>query len=73
MAVDNEDQGLLSLTTEIVASFVGNNAMASADLPAVITAVFGTLAAEKPATRRVIRIGAPMSYCASDIVYTIQR
>ena len=27
------------------------------------------LAAEKPATRRVIWMGAPMSYCASQIVY----
>ena len=55
VADDNEDQGLLSLTTEIVASFVGNNAVAIGDLPAVIAAVFGTLRsvtqgeAEKPA------------------------
>ena len=55
MADDNEDQGLLSLTTEIVASFVGNNPVAIGDLPAVIAAVFGTLRsvtqgeAEKPA------------------------
>ena len=34
MADDNEDQGLLSLTTEIVASFVGNNPVAIGDLPA---------------------------------------
>jgi predicted transcriptional regulator len=40
---DNEDQGLLSLTTEIVDSFVGNNPVAIGDLPAVIAAVFGTL------------------------------
>ena len=43
MADDNEDQGLLSLTTEIVASFVGNNPVAIGDLPAVIATVFGTL------------------------------
>ena len=55
MADDNEDQGLLSLTTEIVASFVGNNPVAIGDLPAVIATVFRTLRsvtqdeAEKPA------------------------
>ena len=55
MADDNEDQGLLSLTTEIVASFVGNNVVAIGDLPAVIASVYGTLhsvtqgEAEKPA------------------------
>ena len=55
MADDKEDQGLLSLTTEIVASFVGNNPVAIGDLPAVIAAEFGTLRsvtqgeAEKPA------------------------
>ena len=43
MADDNEDQRLLSLTTEIVASFVGNNPVAIGDLPAVIATVFGTL------------------------------
>ena len=54
MADDNEDQGLHSLTTEIVASFVGNNVVAIGDLPAVIASVFGTLRsvtrgeAEKP-------------------------
>ena len=55
MADDNEIQGLHSLTTEIVASFVGNNPVAIGDLPAVITNVFETLRAvaqgeaEKPA------------------------
>jgi predicted transcriptional regulator len=55
VADDNESQGLHSLTTEIVASFVGNNVVAIGDLPAVIAAVFGTLRsvtqgeAEKPA------------------------
>ncbi|MDP9143083.1 MAG: MucR family transcriptional regulator [Actinomycetota bacterium] len=55
MADSNEEQGLLSLTTEIVASFVGNNAVAIGDLPAVISSVFRALRtvgqgeAEKPA------------------------
>ena len=55
MADDNEGQGLLSLTTEIVASFVGNNTVAIGDLPAVIGSVFRALRsvgqgeAEKPA------------------------
>jgi predicted transcriptional regulator len=39
----NERQGLLSLTTEIVASFAGNNTVAVGDLPAVIASVFQTL------------------------------
>ena len=55
MADDNVDHGLLSLTTEIVASLVSNNVVAIGDLPDVIAAVFGTLRsvtqgeAEKPA------------------------
>ncbi len=55
VADDNESQGLHSLTTEIVASFVGNNVVAIGDLPAVIASVFSTLRsvtqgeAEKPA------------------------
>ena len=50
-----ERQGLLALTTEIVASFVGNNAVAIGDLPTVVASVFRTLRslgqdqAEKPA------------------------
>ncbi len=39
----NNRQELLSLTTEIVASFAGNNAVAIVDLPALITSVFSTL------------------------------
>ena len=39
----NNRQELLSLTTEIVASFAGNNAVAIGDLPALITSVFATL------------------------------
>jgi predicted transcriptional regulator len=55
VAEGNERQGLLNLTTEIVASFAGNNTVAVGDLPAVIASVFQTLRgvgqgeAEKPA------------------------
>ncbi len=51
----NERQELLSLTTEIVASFAGHNTVAVGDLPAVIESVFralrgaGQVEAEKPA------------------------
>ena len=48
MADDNEDQGLLSLTTEIVASFVGNNPVAIGDLPAVIASRVWHLAQRDP-------------------------
>ena len=40
---DREPQELLALTTEIVASFVGNNAVAMSDLPALIASVFQAL------------------------------
>jgi predicted transcriptional regulator len=43
MADDREDQDLHSLTAEIVSTFVGNNAVAIGDLPAIITSVFGAL------------------------------
>ncbi len=43
MADDREDQDLHSLTAEIVSIFVGNNAVAIGDLPAIITSVFGAL------------------------------
>ena len=52
---DSKPQELLALTTEIVASFVGNNAVATSDLPALIASVFQALSAtgqaeaEKPA------------------------
>ena len=36
-------QELLSLTTEIVASFAGNNPIATTDLPTLISAVFTAL------------------------------
>ena len=40
---DSKPQELLALTTEIVASFVGNNAVAMSDLPALIASVFQAL------------------------------
>ncbi len=43
MDEDNERQDLHSLTAEIVASFVSNNAVAVGDLPAVIASVFQAL------------------------------
>src|SRR3954466_4121589 len=55
MADDNDGQTLLSLTAEIVASFVSNNAVAAGDLPPVIGSVFQALRsvgqgeADKPA------------------------
>ena len=36
-------QDLLSLTTEIVASFAGNNTVAVGDLPSIISSVFDAL------------------------------
>ena len=45
MADDSKPQELLALTTEIVASFVGNNAVATSDLPALIASVFQALSA----------------------------
>src|SRR6476619_4986752 len=49
-----EQQGLLSLTTEIVAAFAGHNTVAMSDLPSLIGTVYealraaGTVEAEKP-------------------------
>ena len=43
MADDSKPQECLALTTEIVASFVGNNAVAVSDLPALIASVFQAL------------------------------
>ena len=40
---DSKPQEFLALTTEIVASFVGNNAVAMSDLPALIASVFQAL------------------------------
>ena len=42
---NREPQEHLALTTEIVASFVGNNAVAMSDLPALIASVFQALRA----------------------------
>ena len=39
----NEPRDLLSLTTEIVASFVGGNTVAASELPTVIASVFQAL------------------------------
>jgi hypothetical protein len=61
VAEGNERQELLSLTTEIVASFAGNNTVAIGDLPAVIATVFRTLRgvgqgeAEKPACESALK------------------
>ena len=74
MVDDNEDQGLLSLTTEIVASFVGNNPVAIGDLPAVIAAVFGTLRsvtqgeAEKPAEAPMPAVPIKKSIGTDDLI-----
>ena len=43
VADGSERQGLLSLTTKIVASFAGNITVAAGDLPAVIASVFRAL------------------------------
>jgi predicted transcriptional regulator len=43
MEAEGNRQELLSLTTEIVASFAGNNAVAMTDLPALISSVFVAL------------------------------
>jgi predicted transcriptional regulator len=43
MDATNNRQELLSLTTEIVGAFVGNNVVATADVPALISNVFAAL------------------------------
>ena len=43
MDVAEDRQGLLKLTTDIVASFAGNNSVAAADLPSLISGVFVAL------------------------------
>jgi predicted transcriptional regulator len=45
MDEDSKPQELLSLTTEIVTSFAGNNTLAVSDLPALISSVFQALRA----------------------------
>jgi MucR family transcriptional regulator, transcriptional regulator of exopolysaccharide biosynthesis len=42
---DSKPQDLLALTTEIVASFVGHNAVATNDVPTLIASVFRSLSA----------------------------
>jgi len=54
MEESSRHQELLSLTTELVAAFVGNNTMGVGDIPDLISGVFGALstagqAEEKPA------------------------
>ncbi len=59
MDSESKDQELLSLTTEIVASFAGNNTLAISDLPTLISSVFQALRtagqgeAERPAEELV--------------------
>jgi predicted transcriptional regulator len=43
MVDGNEPRDLLSLTTEIVAGFVGGNTVAASDLPMLVTSVFQAL------------------------------
>ncbi|MBI1262385.1 MAG: transcriptional regulator [Rhizobiales bacterium] len=40
---DESYEDVLGLTTEIVSAYVSNNAMAAADIPALIKSVYGTL------------------------------
>ena len=62
---DSKRQELLALTTEIVGSFVGNNTVATSDLPALIASVFQALGAlgqaptEKPAEDGALRNKRP--------------
>ena len=44
----SQPRDLLSLTTEIVASFVGGNTVAASDVPTVITSVFQALRVGRP-------------------------
>src|SRR5215207_917141 len=75
----NERQELLSLTTEIVASFAGHNTVAIGDLPAVIASVFQALRsvgqgeADKPAAEAPVpavpvkkSIGTDFLVCLED-------
>ena len=40
---ESKDQGLLTLTTEIVAAYAGHNTVATSDLPGLISSVFQAL------------------------------
>ena len=58
MEESSRQQGLLSLTTELVRAFVGNHSIGVGDIPALISGVFGALstagqAEEKPAAAPV--------------------
>ena len=59
MADDSKPQELLALTTEIVASVVGNNAVAASDLPALIASVFQALSATGQAEEKAAETPAP--------------
>ncbi len=75
---DSKPQHLLSLTTEIVASFAGGNTVAAGDLPALIASVFEALrtvgspavepAAEAPTPAVSIKksIGSDFLICLED-------
>jgi len=53
-------QELLSLTTEIVSSFAGNNAVAMSDLPAIISSVYDALrGAGKVEVAKVVEAPTP--------------
>jgi MucR family transcriptional regulator, transcriptional regulator of exopolysaccharide biosynthesis len=43
MEQESEDQGLLTLTTEIVAAYAGHHTVATSDLPVLIASVFQAL------------------------------
>jgi predicted transcriptional regulator len=55
----NEQQQLLTLTTEIVASFAGNNTVAMGDLPGIISGVFAALRTAGQAEEKVNELPTP--------------
>ena len=59
MDAANNRQELLSLTTEIVASFAGNNPVATTDLPALISSVFTALRRAGEAPEQVLEAPVP--------------
>ena len=69
-----EQQGLLSLTTEIVAAFTGHNTVATSDLPGLIRTVYetlraaGTVEAEKPVEALVPAVPIKKSVTSEFIV-----
>jgi predicted transcriptional regulator len=74
MDPENKGQGLLSLTTEIVSAFAGNNTVAAGDLPTLISSVFqalrtaGQAEAEKPAEALVPAVPVKKSVTPEYIV-----